>query len=264
MNAPNAQSASTERLHALFRERIVILDGAMGTMIQAHHLEEADYRGTEFANHPADVKGNNDLLSITRPALIEEIHASFLAAGADLIETNTFNANRISMADYRMEGEVRRLNLAAATAARRAVSAAMATDPTRPRFVAGALGPTSRTASMSPDVNDPAKRLVTFDDLVGAYEEQALALIEGGVDLLLPETTFDTLNLKAALFALENAFAKSGKRLPVIASVTVTDASGRTLSGQTVEAFWVSVSHADLLAVSINCALGPDKMRPHI
>ncbi|MCC7519067.1 MAG: methionine synthase [Verrucomicrobiae bacterium] len=264
MPPPPSAPDSAARLRALFQERIVLLDGAMGTMIQAQRLDEAAYRGAEFAAHPVDVKGNHDLLSVTRPGLIEDIHSAFLAAGADMIETNTFNANRISMTDYRLEDEVRRINLAAAAAARRAVAAATAADPSRPRFVAGALGPTNRTASMSPDVNDPGKRLVTFDDLVAAYEEQALALIEGGVDLLLPETTFDTLNLKAALFALENAFAKSGKRLPVIASVTITDASGRTLSGQTVEAFWISVSHADLLAVSVNCALGPDKMRPHI
>ncbi len=254
----------SQHLVELFLERILVLDGAMGTMIQTYKLDEAAYRGTEFAKHPADLKGCNDLLCITRPRVIEEIHRAFLVAGADIIETNTFNSTSISMADYKLESKVRDLNLAAARVARHAVDAVMKMDPKRPRFVAGSVGPTNRTATMSPDVNNPAFRAVTFDDLVTAYYEQVSALIEGGVDVLLPETTFDTLNLKAALFAIEKCFADMGRRLPIIASVTITDASGRTLSGQTVEAFWNSVSHANLLAVGVNCALGPEHMRPHV
>ncbi len=255
---------SSSTLERLFRERIVILDGAMGTMIQQFKLDEAGFRGALFANHPAELRGNNDLLSITRPDLVEGIHMAFFEAGADIIETNTFNSNAISMADYQMQSDVRRLNLAAVAVARRAADAAMRKNPSRPRFVAGAIGPTNRTASISPEVNNPAYRAVTFDDLVKVYREQALALLEGGVDLLLPETTFDTLNLKAALFAIEQCFLEGARRVPVIASVTITDASGRTLSGQTLEAFWNSISHANLLGVSINCAFGPAKMRAYV
>jgi len=240
--------------------RILFLDGAMGTMLQTQGLEEADFRGERFADHPTDLKGNNDLLTLTRPEVIRGIHADFLAAGCDVIETNTFSATRIGMSDYGLEDIVPELNRAAAQLAREAADAV--TD--RPCYVAGALGPTNRTASISPDVNDPGYRAVTFDDLVAAYREQAVALIEGGVDILLPETTFDTLNLKAALFALEEMFEELGERLPVMVSVTITDASGRTLSGQTTGAFWHSIAHAKPLTVGINCALGANEMAPYI
>ncbi|MBW3565002.1 MAG: methionine synthase [Acidobacteria bacterium] len=248
----------------LLEGRILILDGAMGTMIQRYRLTEEDYRGEAFRDHSRDLRGANDLLSITRPDVIREIHRDFLAAGADIVETNTFNATSISMADYALEAAVRDINLAAARIAREAADAATADDPSRPRFVAGSMGPTNRTASLSPDVNRPGFRAVSFRDLETSYQEQAEALLEGGVDLLMAETTFDTLNLKASLSGISRAFAKLGRRVPLIASVTITDASGRTLSGQTVEAFWNSISHADLLAVSINCALGPREMRPHV
>jgi 5-methyltetrahydrofolate--homocysteine methyltransferase len=251
-------------LRRLLHERIAVLDGAMGTMIQRFGLGEADFRGERFASHPADLKGANDLLSITRPEVIRSIHRDFLEAGADIIETNTFNANAISMADYALEEIVYEMNLAAARVAREAVDEVMAREPGHRRFVAGAIGPTNRTASISPDVNDPAKRGVTFDQLVAAYREQARGLLDGGVDLLLPETTFDTLNLKAALVAIASLFDERGASVPVIASVTITDSSGRTLSGQTVEAFWNSVSHFDLFAVGLNCALGAAEMRPHV
>jgi 5-methyltetrahydrofolate--homocysteine methyltransferase len=250
-------------LDALER-RILIIDGAMGTMIQRYGLDEAAYRGSEFASHPRDLKGNNDLLCLTQPHIIEEIHEQYLEAGADLIETNTFNAQAISLADYGFEPLAYRINLAAAQIARRAADRASAADPSKPRFVAGAIGPTNRTASLSPDVNDPAFRAVTYDQLVTAYYEQVRGLVDGGVDVLLPETTFDTLNLKACLFAIEKYFDDHSVRLPVLISVTITDASGRTLSGQTVEAFWNSVSHANLLSVGLNCALGATEMRPHV
>ncbi len=245
-------------------ERIVILDGAMGTMIQQLELGEADYRGREFADHPRDLKGCNDLLSVTRPEAIEAIHRRFLEAGADVITTNTFNANRISLAEYDLVDEVRRINMAAVACARRAVDALRADGGRRLRLVAGSLGPTNRTASLSPDVNDPGCRAVTFDDLVQAYYEQTDGLVQGGVDVLLAETTFDTLNLKACLFAIEEYFQRHGTRLPVMASVTITDRSGRTLSGQTLEAFVTSIAHADLFSIGINCALGPELMRPHV
>lgn len=255
---------SSNRLQQLFKERIVVIDGAMGTMIQTYKLGESDYRGSQFKDHLVDVKGNNDLLCITKPEVIEQIHTSFLEAGADIIETNTFNSNAVSMADYKMEHLIKDLNLAAAKVARKAVDAIQKKQPGRPRFVAGSIGPANRTASMSPDVNNPAYRAITFDQLVTAYYDQARALIEGGVDLLLPETAFDTLNLKAALFAIEKCFDDIGYRIPIVTSVTITDASGRTLSGQTLEAFWNSISHANLLAVGINCALGPENMRPYV
>src|SRR4029077_608552 len=244
------------------QRRILILDGAMGTMIQRYKLDEAAYRGSRFAAHPRDLKGAADVLSLTQPHVIEEIHHAYLEAGADIIETNTFNAQAISMADYGLESQVYEMNVAAAQLARRAADAHSSEE--QPRFVAGSIGPTNRTTSLSPHVNNPAFRAVTFDALVDAYFEQVRGLVDGGVDILLPETTFDTLNLKAALFAIEKLFDERGVRLPVIASITITDASGRTLSGQTVEACWNSISHAPLLAVGINCALGAREMRPYI
>jgi 5-methyltetrahydrofolate--homocysteine methyltransferase len=246
-------------LHALLRQRIVILDGAMGTMVQQYRLNEADYRGERFAAHPSDLKGNNDLLCITKPEVIEEIHSHYLAAGADIIETNTFNAQTISQADYGLEPIVRDLNLAAAACARRAVEKCG-----RQAFVAGAIGPMSKTLSISRDVNDPARREVTFAQVSEAYRQQVEALLDGGVDVLLVETIFDTLNAKAALFAVTEVFAARGMRVPVLVSGTITDLSGRTLTGQTVEAFWTSISHAPLLSVGLNCALGPHEMRPYI
>jgi 5-methyltetrahydrofolate--homocysteine methyltransferase len=244
------------------QKRILIIDGAMGTMIQRYKLDEAGYRGTRFAGHPRDLKGNNDLLNLTQPQIIEEIHRQYLEAGADIIETNTFNAQAISMADYGFEAFCYEINVAAAQLARKAADAV--STPDRPRWVAGAMGPTNRTTSLSPDVNDPAFRAVTFDQVANAYYEQAKGLVDGGVDVLLVETIFDTLNAKAAIFAIERLFDETGKRLPVMISVTVTDASGRTLSGQTVEGFWNSVSHAQAISVGINCALGAKEMRPHV
>src|ERR1051326_3601308 len=252
-----------ETLEQLLRSRIVILDGPMGTMIQTFTLDESGYRG-QFKDHPAELKGNNDLLNLTQPDIIKSIHRRYLEAGADIIETNTFNSNAISMADYKMESMVYDLNLEGARLARSAADEFMAADPGRPRFVAGSVGPTNRTASMSPDVNNPAFRSTTFDALVAAYYEQTRGLMDGGVDLLLAETVFDTINVKAALFAFENYFADMGRRVPVMVSVTITDNSGRTLSGQTIEAFWNSVSHAKLLSVGINCALGGKQMRPYV
>src|SRR5947209_12388935 len=252
------------QLEQLLQTRIAILDGAMGTMIQAQRLDESGFRGRQFADHPSDLKGCNDLLCITRPELVEAIHRQYLEAGADIIETNTFNSTSISMADYKLERLVYDLNLAGARVARRAVEKVMGADPARPRFVAGAIGPTNRTASMSPNVNNPAFRAITVDQLVEAYTEQISGLMDGGVDLLLCETVFDTLNLKAALFAIDQYFEAKGRRAPVMVSVTITDRSGRTLSGQTVEAFWNSIAHIPLLSVGINCALGPKQMRPYI
>ncbi len=246
------------------RQRIVVMDGAMGTMIQQHRLTESDFRGTRFADHPCDVKGNNDLLVLTQPDLIYSIHHDYLEAGADLIETNTFNANAISMADYRMEGLVYDLNRAGAEVARKAADAATARDPSRPRVVAGAVGPTNRTASMSPDVNNPAFRAVTFEHLRAAYYEQVRGLMDGGADLLLVETIFDTLNAKAALFAIDQYRLEHGVDVPAMASVTITDRSGRTLSGQTIDAFWHSIAHARPFSVGINCALGAVHMRPYV
>ncbi|MGH7208535.1 MAG: homocysteine S-methyltransferase family protein, partial [Nitrospiraceae bacterium] len=251
-------------LEDILRRRIAILDGAMGTMIQAHKLDEAAFRGEQFARHPSDLKGCNDLLCITQPHIVERIHRQYLESGADIIETNTFNSTSISMADYKLEHLVYDLNVAGARVARKAVEGAVAKDPTRPRFVAGAMGPTNRTASMSPDVNNPAFRAVTYDQLVAAYTEQIRGLTDGGVDLLLLETVFDTLNGKAALFAIDQYFEKQGRRVPVMVSVTITDRSGRTLSGQTVEGFWNSISHMPLLSVGINCALGAKQMRPYL
>ncbi len=251
-------------LRAALATRLHFLDGAMGTVIQRFTLSEADYRGARFADWPSDVKGNNDLLSLTQPELIASIHRDYLAAGADFIETNTFNAQRISMADYGMEALGYELNLASARLAREACDAATAADPSHPRYVVGALGPTNRTASISPDVNDPGARNVSYAELVEAYLEQADGLVDGGADILLVETVFDTLNAKAAIFALETLFEQRGRRWPVIISGTITDASGRTLSGQVTEAFFNSVRHARPLAIGLNCALGAAEMRPYV
>jgi 5-methyltetrahydrofolate--homocysteine methyltransferase len=249
-------------LPRLLQSRIVVLDGAMGTMIQRHKLGEADYRGERFAQHPKDLKGNNDVLPLTRPAVITEIHEAYLAAGADIVETNTFGATSVAQEDYGLAEHAREMNIAAARLAHDAC--VRLSTPGRPRFAAGALGPTPRTASISPDVNDPAARNISFDELRAAYYEQAQGLLEGGCDLFLVETIFDTLNAKAAIFALDELMEQSGERLPVILSGTVTDASGRILSGQTVSAFWHSVRHARPLAVGLNCAMGAALMRPYL
>ena len=251
-----------QALPGILEQRIAILDGAMGTMTQRFKLTEADYRGDRFKDHPKDVKNNGDLLNLTRPDIVRDIHESYLASGADIIETNTFGATRIAQDDYELGDLAREMNFAAAKIAREAAD--KFSTPDKPRFVAGALGPTPRTASISPDVNDPAARNVDFEQLRAAYYEQVEGLVEGGADLLLVETIFDTLNAKAALFAIDEYFDKSGERLPIIISGTVTDASGRILSGQTVTAFWYSVRHARPLAVGLNCALGAALMRPYI
>jgi 5-methyltetrahydrofolate--homocysteine methyltransferase len=273
--------ARVARLEADLRRRILLLDGAMGTMIQRHQLEEADYRGTRFADGydaqaaadhahapgcgcSRDQKGNNDLLSLTRPEIIRGIHDAYLDAGSDLLETNTFNSTTISLADYGLEHLARELNETGARLAREACDAAEAKDPSKPRYVIGVLGPTSRTASISPDVNRPGFRAISFDELRVAYREAADGLIDGGADILMVETVFDTLNAKAALFAIEEAFEARGERLPVMISGTITDASGRTLSGQTAEAFWYSLRHARPLAIGLNCALGAKDLRAHV
>ena len=258
------ETAKGRLLRELLQQRILFLDGAMGTMIQRHGLSEDDFRRGHFEDHPSELKGNNDLLSMTRPEIIREIHTQFLAAGSDIIETNTFNATCIAQEDYGLADRVHEINLASARAARQAVDEFLAENPQRQCFVAGALGPTNRTASISPDVNDPAYRATSFADLVEAYHEQIVALVEGGVDILLPETTFDTLNLKAAIFAIERFQSARRERLPVMLSLTITDASGRTLSGQTAEACWFSVRHAEPVSIGINCALGANAMRPHM
>jgi 5-methyltetrahydrofolate--homocysteine methyltransferase len=245
-------------------QRILVLDGAMGTMIQRYKLEESDFRGDRFRDHGQPLKGNNDLLALTRPDVLREIHDAYFAAGADIAETNTFSSTTIAQADYGLESAVYDLNFASAQVARQAADAWTEKEPQKPRFVTGSVGPTNRTASISPDVNDPGFRAVTFDQLVTAYREQMVALIDGGVDALLIETVFDTLNAKAALFAAEEAFDATGHRLPIMVSGTITDASGRTLSGQTAEAFWVSMSHADLFSIGLNCALGATQLIPHL
>jgi 5-methyltetrahydrofolate--homocysteine methyltransferase len=262
MNATPIAYTRGQALPAVLQQRIAIIDGAMGTMIQRYKLTEADFRGERFKDHGKDLKGNNDLLQLTRPDVIREIHEKYLAAGADIIETNTFGATSIAQEDYGLGHVARELNVAAAKVARAAADAY--STPDKPRFVAGALGPTPRTASISPDVNDPGARNTSFDQLRDAYREQAEGLLEGGCDLFLVETIFDTLNAKAAIFALDELMADTGERLPVIVSGTVTDASGRILSGQTVAAFWHSVRHARPLAVGLNCALGATLMRPYI
>jgi 5-methyltetrahydrofolate--homocysteine methyltransferase len=260
MNAPHYTRGAA--LPQILGQRIVILDGAMGTMIQRYKLVEADYRGERFKDHPKDLKGNNDMLQLSKPEVITEIHEQYLAAGADILETNTFGATSVAQDDYGLGAFAREMNVAAAKLARAACDKFSSAD--KPRFVAGALGPTPKTASISPDVNDPAARNVTFDELKAAYHEQASGLLEGGCDLFLVETIFDTLNAKAAIFALDELMEETGERLPVIISGTVTDASGRILSGQTVSAFWHSVRHARPLAIGLNCALGATLMRPYI
>ncbi len=253
----------TPTLEKILAQRIMLLDGAMGTMIQEHKLEEADFRGEAFANHPIPLKGNNDLLSITRPDLIEAIHESYFNAGADFACTNSFNATTIAQADYELENAVRNINYAAAQCARKAADKWNQKTPSQPRFVVGALGPTSRTASMSPDVNDPGKRLVTFDQLRAAYYEAGEALLEGGADILMLETIFDTLNAKAGIFAVAELQERYG-HFPLMISGTITDASGRTLSGQTAEAFYISVMHSNMLSIGLNCALGAKDMVPYV
>jgi 5-methyltetrahydrofolate--homocysteine methyltransferase len=283
MSLPWKHPPRVAALEAALAQRILVIDGAMGTMIQRHELQEADYRGERFrdgydalcaaeghAHAPGcgceghDQRGNNDLLSLTRPDIIRGIHRAYLDAGADLVETNSFNSTSISLADYRLQHLVRELNREGARLAREECDAAEATMPDKPRFVIGVLGPTSRTASLSPDVNRPGFRAITFDELAGAYREAARGLIEGGSDVLMVETVFDTLNAKAALFAIDDVFEEAGARLPVMVSGTITDASGRTLSGQTAEAFWCSLRHAQPLAIGLNCALGARELRQHI
>ena len=251
-------------LHAAAKKRILILDGAMGTMIQRHKLQEADYRGERFKDWPSDLKGNNDLLVLTQPDIIRGIHEAYFEAGADIIETNTFNAQTVSMADYGMEALAFEINVAAAKLAREAADKYTALTPEKPRFVAGAIGPTNRTASLSPDVNNPGFRNITFDELVAAYSEQTRGLIEGGVDTILIETVFDTLNAKAAGFAVKETFDAMGVELPLMISGTVTDLSGRNLSGQTPEAFWYSLRHLKPFSIGMNCAFGAEQLRPPI
>ena len=251
-------------IYDILKERILVLDGAMGTMIQDYKFSESDYRGSRFKDHPCSVKGNNDLLSLTQPEAIKTIHEKYLEVGADIIETNTFSSTSIGMADYSMESIVYDINLESAKIAKEVALKYSKINPEKPRFVAGSIGPTNRTASMSPDVNDPGFRAVTFDDLVKAYSEQTNALIEGGVDILLIETIFDTLNAKAALFAVDSVLEERNITVPIMISGTITDASGRTLSGQTVEAFVNSLSHIPLLSIGLNCALGADLMLPYL
>ncbi len=261
------QPDRTAELARLMSQRILVMDGAMGTMIQQHRLSEGDFRGASACglhDHTHDLRGDNDVLVLTQPEVVREIHNAYLEAGADVIETNTFSATSIAQGDYGLASRAKDINFAAARIARECCDAWTAKTPDRPRFVAGALGPTNRTASISPDVNDPGARNVTFDALAAAYGEAVEGLVEGGADLILVETVFDTLNAKAALFAVESYFDRVGQRLPVIVSGTITDASGRTLSGQTPEAFWNSVRHVKPLAVGLNCALGAALMRPYI
>ncbi|HAO77339.1 MAG TPA: methionine synthase, partial [Pseudomonas sp.] len=260
----SARNARLQALQHALSQRILILDGGMGTMIQSYKLEESDYRGERFADWPSDVKGNNDLLLLSRPDVIQAIEKAYLDAGADILETNTFNATRVSQADYGMEELVYELNVEGARLAREVADAKTAETPDRPRFVAGVLGPTSRTCSISPDVNNPGYRNVTFDLLVENYTEATRGLIEGGADLILIETIFDTLNAKAAIFAVQQVFEEDGVELPIMISGTITDASGRTLSGQTTEAFWNSVRHAKPISVGLNCALGAKDLRPYL
>ena len=262
MSKPSLEFTRGAQLPELLKQRIVIIDGAMGTMIQRYKLQEADYRGERFKDHPKDIKGNNEMLQLVKPKVLREIHSQYLAAGADIIETNTFGATTVAQEDYSLAHLAREMNVAAARIARECAD--QYSTPDKPRFVAGALGPTPRTASISPDVNDPGARNIHFDELRAAYREQAEALFEGGADVFLVETIFDTLNAKAAIFALDEFMDDTGVRLPVIISGTVTDASGRILSGQTVTAFWHSVRHARPIAIGLNCALGATLMRPYI
>lgn len=256
--------ASNSVLYEALKHRILVLDGAMGTMIQRHTLEEEDFRGHRFKDHPSPLMGNNDLLSLTRPDIIKGIHEAYFEAGADIAETNTFSSTTIAQADYGLENAVYDLNFHSARLAREAADVFTARTPDKPRFVAGSIGPTNRTASLSPDVNDPGFRAVTFDDLRIAYSEQVNALMDGGADILLVETVFDTLNAKAALFAIEEVFDARGEEIPIMVSGTITDASGRTLSGQTTEAFLISLEHIQLLSIGLNCALGAAQLRPYI
>ncbi len=251
-------------IHEVLKERILILDGAMGTMLQRYNFTEDDFRGERFKDFHTSVKGNNDLLSITQPKAIAEVHAKYFAAGADIVETNTFSGTTIAMADYDMEDLVYELNFESAKIAREVADSFTNKEPHKPRFVAGAIGPTNKTASMSPDVNDPGFRAISFDELRVAYKQQAEALLDGGVDILLVETIFDTLNAKAALFAIEEIKEERQIEIPIMVSGTITDASGRTLSGQTAEAFLISISHIPLLSVGFNCALGAKQLTPHL
>lgn len=255
---------NSEKLYKALSERILILDGAMGTMIQRYNFTEEDYRGERFKDWESPLKGNNDLLSLTQPEAIEEIHRKYLLAGADIIETNTFSGTTIAMADYQMEDLVYELNYESAKIAKKVCDEFTAQNPDKPRFVAGSIGPTNRTASLSPDVNDPGYRAITFDELRIAYKQQAEALLDGGSDILLVETIFDTLNAKAALFAIDEIREERNITIPIMVSGTITDASGRTLSGQTAEAFLISVSHLNLLSVGFNCALGAKQLTPYL
>lgn len=252
------------KIEDILKERILVLDGAMGTMIQRHTLTEADFRGERFKDHAHMLKGNNDLLSITRPDIIKDIHRQYFEAGADIAETNTFSGTTIAQADYHLEDVVYDLNFQSAKIAREVADEFTKKEPHKPRFVAGAMGPTNKTASLSPDVNNPGYRAITFDQLVVAFKQQAKALVDGGVDMLLLETIIDTLNVKAALFAIQELFDEIGKTVPIMVSGTITDASGRTLSGQTTEAFLISVSHVPLLSIGLNCALGASMLRPYL
>lgn len=252
------------KIEDIIKERILIIDGAMGTMIQRHKLEEADFRGERFKDHKHPLKGNNDLLSLTRPDIIKDIHRQYFEAGADIVETNTFSGTTIAQADYHLEHIIYDLNFQSAKIAKEVADEFTKKDPSKPRFVAGAMGPTNRTASLSPDVNDPGFRAITFDQLVTAYKEQAKGLVEGGADTLLIETVFDTLNAKAAAFAVQELFDEIGRTVPIMISGTITDASGRTLSGQTTEAFLISLSHVPLLSIGLNCALGAKQLRPYL
>lgn len=254
-----------QQLRDILNQRILVIDGAMGTMIQRYKLTEADYRGERFKNYPSDLKGNNDLLVLTQPQIVKEIHKEYLDAGADILETNTFNAQAISLADYDMQSLAYEMNVAAAKLAREAADEYMQEHPGTQKFVAGAIGPMNKTLSLSPDVNDPGYRAVTFDEIADAYTEQISGLVDGGADILLMETIFDTLNAKAAIYAINTYFQQTGKeRLPLMISGTITDASGRTLSGQTLEAFYISVMHAEPLSIGLNCSLGGNEMRPYV
>lgn len=258
------QETRNQALYKALSERILVLDGAMGTMLQRYGFEEEDYRGERFKDWKSPVKGNNDLLSLTQPQAIEEVHRQYLEAGADILETNTFSGTTIAMADYHMEELVYELNYESAKIARKVCDEFTAQNPDKARFVAGSIGPTNKTASLSPDVNDPGFRAITFDELRIAYKQQAEALLDGGSDILLVETIFDTLNAKAALFAIDEIAEERNIRIPIMVSGTITDASGRTLSGQTAEAFLISVSHLDLLSVGFNCALGAKQLTPYL
>jgi 5-methyltetrahydrofolate--homocysteine methyltransferase len=252
------------KIQDILKDRIMVLDGAMGTMIQRHNLEEKDFRNDRLKDHPFPLKGNNDLLCLTRPDIIKEIHRQYFAAGADIVETNTFGSTWVAQADYHLESIVYDINFAGARIAREVADEFTRKEPHKPRFVAGSMGPTTKLSSMSPDVNNPGFRSITFDQLVVAFKEQAKGLLDGGVDLLLPETITDTLNVKAALFAIEELFEETGREVPIMVSGTITDASGRILSGQTAEAFLISVSHVPLLSIGLNCAMGAAQLRPYL